>query len=257
MPYEKQTWTTGDTITAEKLNHIEDGIENNIGYECETNVVNETITTSNNGIGSFTGDFKYVGEINALNELEVIFDGIEYTLPYDGTYRGYGESQSYNPSFVNYPLLISAANNDKTNWRLYTSTGGTHTIILPTVSKTEIVNIMPSFNTVVSHIIEEQSVVESFEVQQIGNNIYNSTMDFRELDSYLSRYHHMPICYYNGIPHLYTGSYTGATQPFYYYHCFSGFATHIDNTVSMSIIKINSSGNESEAIVIQDVQLIS
>lgn len=27
MSYEKQTWTTGDTITAEKLNHIEEGIE--------------------------------------------------------------------------------------------------------------------------------------------------------------------------------------------------------------------------------------
>ena len=28
MAYEKQTWQTGDTITAEKLNHMEDGIKN-------------------------------------------------------------------------------------------------------------------------------------------------------------------------------------------------------------------------------------
>ena len=28
MGYEKQTWATGDVITAEKLNHIEDGIKN-------------------------------------------------------------------------------------------------------------------------------------------------------------------------------------------------------------------------------------
>jgi len=27
MTYVKQTWQTGDVITAEKLNHIEDGIE--------------------------------------------------------------------------------------------------------------------------------------------------------------------------------------------------------------------------------------
>ncbi len=27
MSYTKQTWETGDTITAEKLNHIEDGID--------------------------------------------------------------------------------------------------------------------------------------------------------------------------------------------------------------------------------------
>ena len=26
MAYTKQTWQTGDTITAEKLNHIEDGV---------------------------------------------------------------------------------------------------------------------------------------------------------------------------------------------------------------------------------------
>ena len=31
MAYEKQTWTCGDTITADKLNHIEDGIANGWG----------------------------------------------------------------------------------------------------------------------------------------------------------------------------------------------------------------------------------
>ena len=29
MTYEKQTWTNGDVITAEKLNHMEDGIKDN------------------------------------------------------------------------------------------------------------------------------------------------------------------------------------------------------------------------------------
>ena len=28
MSYTKTTWQNGDTITAEKLNHIEDGVEN-------------------------------------------------------------------------------------------------------------------------------------------------------------------------------------------------------------------------------------
>ena len=31
MSYEKQTWQSGDTITATKLNHIEDGIANGDG----------------------------------------------------------------------------------------------------------------------------------------------------------------------------------------------------------------------------------
>lgn len=31
MAYTKQTWSTGETITADKLNHIEDGIANSEG----------------------------------------------------------------------------------------------------------------------------------------------------------------------------------------------------------------------------------
>ena len=31
MSYEKQTWTTGDVITADKMNHMEDGIANGGG----------------------------------------------------------------------------------------------------------------------------------------------------------------------------------------------------------------------------------
>lgn len=33
MSYEKQTWKCGDSITAEKLNHMEDGIANSGGAE--------------------------------------------------------------------------------------------------------------------------------------------------------------------------------------------------------------------------------
>lgn len=33
MSYDKQTWVNGEVITAEKLNHIEDGIENSSGYK--------------------------------------------------------------------------------------------------------------------------------------------------------------------------------------------------------------------------------
>ena len=33
--YEKQTWVTGETITAEKLNHMEDGISGGGGVLCD------------------------------------------------------------------------------------------------------------------------------------------------------------------------------------------------------------------------------
>lgn len=251
MSYEKQTWTTGDTITAEKLNYMENGIEDASGYECESSIVNETIATTDRGDGIFIGDFEFVGEINALNELEVVFDGTEYTLPYDSTYHGYGESQYYNPSFTNYPLLISATNDNKTNWKLYTSTGGTHTIVLPTVSKIEIINITPDFKTVVNHVIEEQSIVESFEVYSSGGQL-GSTMDLSELLAYYSKYHRMPICYFEGVPFTYAGTYENDTMPFYNNTCFIGFRIHNNSTASMKVIIFNASLNP---ITIQNISL--
>ena len=45
MSYEKQTWKTGDIITSEGLNHIEDGIANNNIYFL--NII-ETLDEDNN-----------------------------------------------------------------------------------------------------------------------------------------------------------------------------------------------------------------
>ena len=45
MAYEKQTWTTGEVITQEKLNHMEDGIAEGGGVV----VVNVTTTASEGG----------------------------------------------------------------------------------------------------------------------------------------------------------------------------------------------------------------
>lgn len=41
MAYEKQTWKNGDTITADKLNHIEDGVGNNKILEVQAIMVRE------------------------------------------------------------------------------------------------------------------------------------------------------------------------------------------------------------------------
>lgn len=50
MAYEKQTWTTGEVITKEKLNHMEDGIANSgggsevlfVGYDILLNKFDKT-----------------------------------------------------------------------------------------------------------------------------------------------------------------------------------------------------------------------
>ena len=46
MSYTKQTWQTGDIITADKLNHIEDGIGNGAGNLVPTfTIQNENTVT--------------------------------------------------------------------------------------------------------------------------------------------------------------------------------------------------------------------
>lgn len=66
MAYEKQTWSNGDTVTAEKLNHIEDGIAAN----------NKFIVTLTPTAPDFSGTMdKTVAEINEAYEAgqEIVF----------------------------------------------------------------------------------------------------------------------------------------------------------------------------------------
>lgn len=55
MAYVEQTWVTGDTITAEKLNHIEDGLEAVSDYDLvllTTTIRLDAITADNTSIES-------------------------------------------------------------------------------------------------------------------------------------------------------------------------------------------------------------
>lgn len=83
MSYEKQTWASGDIITAEKLNHIEDGIEEPIGYaysENENVLFDETVTTRKSEYTSYCeGEITY-GLVIQSKFIRVIFDGKSYDL---------------------------------------------------------------------------------------------------------------------------------------------------------------------------------
>lgn len=80
MAYEKQTWACGDTITADKLNHMEDGIANAGGGALICEVIQE---------GNKTRLNKTFGEIKeAINSGRQVFargvnaKGIETTIPF-------------------------------------------------------------------------------------------------------------------------------------------------------------------------------
>ena len=118
MAYEKQTWECGDVISAEKMNHMEDGIANaggggDAGYECVEGTVTEfegSVTPSDEG-------GNYIGAITTNNPLEaqtitVYVDGEKYEMErvtVAPTYYFYGEldENTHTPTFTHYPIFIT------------------------------------------------------------------------------------------------------------------------------------------------------
>lgn len=113
MAYNKYTWVDGELITAEKLNHMEDGIAEGgeAGYECtETTeqLFSETVTTAESEDGCFA-ELAYSEPITA-DELTVIFNGTQYICSKiegeDTVYYGGIDPNTTMPDFTNYPFGI-------------------------------------------------------------------------------------------------------------------------------------------------------
>lgn len=126
MAYEKQTWTTGDVITQEKLNHMEDGIANAGGYEC----VEETKILFDGTVNLYwTGNFGTATvESSATPTSEsvtVVLDGETVELPRvsEGSYGDF----SNPPIPVTYPVNLSFYNG---NCSIYANVQGEHTMLI-------------------------------------------------------------------------------------------------------------------------------
>ena len=73
MAYTKQTWQTGETITQEKLNHMEDGIEDAYELPAVTETDNGKVLGVENGAWSAVNGGKvYI--------IKCLWDGSTYTL---------------------------------------------------------------------------------------------------------------------------------------------------------------------------------
>lgn len=90
MAYEKQTWATGDVITAEKLNHMENGIGESGYFECT--ISNVGIDWScDKTISEILEAFKSGKNINCYmpeNFTNGIFDGFYQYEENDDVYYG-------------------------------------------------------------------------------------------------------------------------------------------------------------------------
>lgn len=116
MAYTPINWQTGDTITAEKMNKMDNGWGVSGGER--TLICNETVTTEANEYGA-VGTFSFSTEINAPRVV-VTFDGVEYFCLYNSGDHGYGDYEiSTFPFFIDYYEGVN---------ELWTATAGTYSV---------------------------------------------------------------------------------------------------------------------------------
>lgn len=123
MPYTPINWQTGDTITAEKLNKMDNGW----GFE-NTQLFSESVTTATvEGQPAAVGALAYSKQITS-DTLLVTFNGESYNLPLTVKEVGniYGGLSESGPSFTRYPVCITSDEDGHND--VYTETAGTYTI---------------------------------------------------------------------------------------------------------------------------------
>lgn len=136
MSYEPKEWVSGEVITADGLNNIEEGVQEALecwesggdcGYSCETTstvLTEETVTTSGSA-PYISADLSYSTPIDA-SSLTATFEGVDYELDKVDLGWGiaYGDWQN-TPDFTNYPLAILSSHGANT---IFTENAGTYSI---------------------------------------------------------------------------------------------------------------------------------
>ena len=157
MAYEPKTWSCGETITADALNHIEDGIANaDKGYECTESrqtLTEESVTTYQGQAPYASMGLSYNTLIDA-DVLKVTFNGTEYTCAkHDiGSGNAYGGLSPSGPAFSEYPFTVVSSPNGYGSMNvLYTETEGTYSIKIEVVDMT--VETTPCFKKAVQNAL--------------------------------------------------------------------------------------------------------
>lgn len=121
MAYTPISWQTGDTITAEKLNKMDNGW----GIE-STQLFSETVTTVAQEWGN-DATFSYNQFIDS-DAITVTFNGTDYECSRIdfGEYFGYGGMTETDPDFSQYPFAIGSYS-DGYNF-IYTQSVGTYSV---------------------------------------------------------------------------------------------------------------------------------
>ena len=121
MTYTPINWQTGDTITAEKMNKMDNGW----GVE-STQILSETVTTQLDMDDNIVGQLAYSQPID-YSTITVTLNGTSYECNRLDAFGGhfYGGFSEQGPDFSNYPFFIFSGNFEN---MLYTETAGTYAI---------------------------------------------------------------------------------------------------------------------------------
>ena len=193
MSFEPKTWACGDTITAEELNRMEQGIveASDKGYECSEGMevlADESVTMGSSPYNYFIGTLSYNKFIDE-DEITVEFGGVEYTLQKNESYSSstksvYGAVVSGSDLSTDYPFGIESDNyggGNVTN-EIKTSQAGTHSIKIEVPSI--FADVTPCFKTAVMSVMdenEEEPFVQFFDIVQTGQNEWTPSISASDM----------------------------------------------------------------------------
>ena len=153
MSYEKHTWQTGETITAEKLNNLENEANDRgyqYSYDLQT-IVNQTIEVGSTPYSYYYGSINYSKLIDTPTII-VILGGQEYELSkyiVNGINYYGGESKD---DFSQNGFVIESSESDGNFYNtLYTQNEGTYNIIIKK-NDISITNINSDFSKAVEQV---------------------------------------------------------------------------------------------------------
>ena len=159
MAFEPKTWACGDTIIAQELNRMEQGIveASDKGYECiigKETLFDGVANVVSGGEGMYNWQFPNEVTIDA-DSIEVVFNGTSYNLnkqSHQGSFYYYGEIGQTGPTFITYPFLILV---QSTMTELYVPNRGNYNIEVS--SNVETTETSECFEKAVKSVIEDAS----------------------------------------------------------------------------------------------------
>lgn len=190
MSYTPTNWQTGDVVTAEKLNKLENGVASGGVYtESETVRFSGEVTTENaEGMGYADIECELS---DAPEQITVVFDGTEYTVSKSdigGENFAYGGIGETGPDFSEYPFAIAVTKQTIgpiTQWHtaFYTETVSTHQVVIKADTKAvnqeladAISGVMPIMQLVNGETLSADAV-EAFESGKLLYFYYTDPSD--------------------------------------------------------------------------------